>query len=180
MYNLDTLKICKDIFMAFIGPATLTFGGGPSAIPLIQQQVVENYKWLTIEQFTDALALGNSLPGPIATKMGALVGYRVAGWLGAVVALLTTVVPTALAIILLANIYFRFKDASWLKGMMTGVRPVVVILVAQVVWEMSQKSFPNLQTGIIAAVAVIAIAKLNIHPALLIISALCYGGIFLK
>ena len=174
------IKVYWDLFVAFFRPGSLTFGGGPSAIPLMQQEVVENFNWLTIEEFTDALALGNSLPGPIATKMAALVGYKVAGWLGALVSLIAIVVPTALAIILLLNIYIKYKEASWLKGMMVGVRPVVVILIAQTVWSMSQKSFPNITTGIIAALTITAIAMFNIHPAILIVTSLVFGGVFLK
>lgn len=175
-----SIKIYLDIFMAFLRPGTLTFGGGPSAIPLIQEEVVERYGWLTVQEFTDALALGNSLPGPIATKMSALIGYKVSGWLGALIGLVAMVAPTALAIIFLVNSYMKFKEAAWLKGMMTAVRPVVVVLVAQVVWIMGQKSFLSIHTTIIAGVAAIGLMVLKIHPALLIISALCYGGIFLK
>ncbi len=175
-----TAKVYWELFIAFLKPGTLTFGGGPSSIPLMQQEVVENYGWLSIQEFTDALALGNSLPGPIATKMSALIGYKVGGWLGALVGLIATVVPTALAIIFLVNIYIKFKNASWLKGMMTAVRPVVVVLVAQVVWTMSQKSFPNIQTGIIAVVAILAIAIFDLHPVVLIISSLAFGGFYFR
>jgi len=125
-------NIYLDIFKAFLGPGSLTFGGGPSAIPLMQQQVVDKYQWLTAEEFTDALALGNSLPGPIATKMSALIGYKMGGWLGALVGLISTVAPTALAIIFLINIYNSFKDAKWMGGMMKAVRPVVVIMIGMI------------------------------------------------
>lgn len=174
-----SIKVYWDLFQAFFRPGVLTFGGGPSAIPLMQQEVVDKFKWLSVEEFTDALALGNSLPGPIATKMAALVGYKVAGWLGSVVSLLATVVPTALAIILLLNVYLKYKDASWMKGMMKGVRPVVVIMIAESVWTLSQKSFPSITTGIIAVVA-IAATIFKVHPAILIITSLLFGGVFLK
>lgn len=174
------IKVYWELFIAFFRPGSLTFGGGPSSIPLMQQEVVENFKWLTIEEFTDALALGNSLPGPIATKMSALVGYRVGGWLGALTTLFATVVPTALAIILLTNIYMKYKESTWLKGMMIGVRPVVVILIAQTVFSMTKTSFPNIITGIIAILAIVGLATFKIHPAILIIVSLTFGGIYFK
>ena len=69
-----------DIFKAFLGPSSLTFGDGPASIGLMQQVVVEKYQWLTMQEFTDALALGNSLPGPIATKMSALFNRIQSRW----------------------------------------------------------------------------------------------------
>ena len=172
-------KIYWDIFLAFLSPSSLTFGGGPASIGLMQQEVVNNYKWLTMEEFTDALALGNSLPGPIATKMSALIGFRMGGWLGALVGIISTVVPTALAIIFLYSIYNTFKDARWMKGMMTGVRPVIVILIAQAAYKMAPASFTGVTTVIIAILAVIGLEVLHIHPIFLILAALGFGGIFL-
>lgn len=173
------MKTYFDIFIAFLKCGVFGFGGGQATIPLVQQEVVENFQWLSIQEFTDALALGNSLPGPITTKMAALVGYKVAGYLGSVIAILGLVLPSALAIVLLINIYLRFKDAKWLKGMMVGVRPVVVVLIANVVIMMSKKSFPSIQSYIIGALAAVGVFVLDIHPVILIVAALTYGGIFL-
>jgi chromate transporter len=174
------MKNYFDIFMAFLRPGIFGFGGGQATIPLIQQEVVENFNWLSMPEFTDALALGNSLPGPITTKMAALIGYKAGGVVGSLVALAGLILPSAIAIIILLNIYTRFKEARWLKGMMTGVRPVVVILIFNVVMMMAKKSFPNTQTYIIAGVASVAVFVFNVHPVVLIIAALTYGGFFLS
>lgn len=173
-------KLYWDIFKAFLAPSSLTFGGGPASIGLMQQEVVEHYKWLTVKEFTDSLALGNSLPGPIATKMSALIGFKVGGWLGALVGLISTVLPTALAILLLFNIYSTFKDASWMKGMMKAVRPVIVIMIAQAAYKMVPSSITGLTTVVIAIISIIWLEVLKIHPVLLILVALGFGGIFLK
>ncbi len=175
-----SLKLYVDIFKAFLGPGSLTFGGGPSAIPLMQKEVVDNYKWLTAKEFTDALALGNTLPGPIATKMSALIGYELGGWLGAVIGVVSTVLPTALAIIMLMGVYDKFKDAQWMKGMMKAVRPVVVVMIAQAAYKLAPTSFTGITTVVIAILAVIGLEVVKMHPALLIVIALCYGGVFMK
>ena len=168
-----------DLFMAFLRPGIFGFGGGPSSIPLMQQEVVDRYGWMTIEEFTDALAVGNMLPGPIATKMSALIGYQVQGIPGSIIAIIANIGPSAVAAVLLISFYARFRNATWMDGMMRGVRPVVVILVAQVVYMMGRTSFPNIQTYMIAALAVVGLAFFNLHPAVLIVIALAYGGIFL-
>lgn len=156
------------------------FGGGPSVIPLIQQEVVDNYKWLTTEEFTDALAFGNALPGPIATKMAAYVGYKMAGLAGSVTALLGTIVPSAAAMLALAGVYFKYKDAPQIVGILKGVRPVVVILLVQTAWEMGSKSFPNISTWVIALIALIAVFALRVHPIILILASMTYGFFFLS
>lgn len=173
------MKTYLDLFIAFLRCGVFGYGGGQATIPLVQQEVVENFKWLSIQEFTDALALGNSLPGPITTKMAALVGFKTGGYLGAIVAILGLVFPSAIAIVFLMNIYMKFKDARWLKGMMVAVRPVVVILIANVVFMMAKKSFTGIQTYVIGGIAMVAVFVFDIHPVILIVAALTYGGIFL-
>lgn len=172
------MRVYLDIFIAFLRCGIFGYGGGQATVPLVQEEVVETFKWLTMEEFTDALALGNSLPGPITTKLAALVGYRVGGWFGALVGILALVVPSALVMILLLNLYLKYKDSTRLQGMMKGVRPVVVILIANVVLNMGKKSFPNIQTWIIAGIAAVALVVFDLHPIILIIAALIYGGVF--
>lgn len=167
------------LFIAFGRANIFGFGGGPSVIPLIQQEVVANYKWLTTEEFTDALAMGNALPGPIATKMAAYVGYKIAGFWGALAALAGTVVPTAIAMLGLAGLYFKYKDTPQMAGMLKAVRPVVVVLLIQTAWEMGVKSFPLPVTWVIALVAMVLIFQFKLHPIILIVSAMIFGLFFL-
>ncbi len=63
------MKKYIDLFIAFMRCGIFGFGGGQATVPLIQEEVVENYKWLTMEEFIDAQALAQSLPGPVTTKM---------------------------------------------------------------------------------------------------------------
>ena len=79
------------LFLAFFFPNIIGYGGGPATIPLIEHEVVEKYGWMTKSEFSEVLALGNALPGPIATKMAAYIGYDVAGVFGAAIALFATV-----------------------------------------------------------------------------------------
>jgi chromate transporter len=117
--------------VAFAKVGVFGFGGGPSFIPLIQREV-EAHGWLSREAFLDAFAFGNALPGPIATKLAGYVGYRVAGWTGAWVALLGLTVPTIVAIVGLAALYVQHQDSrGW--GFLTGLRPVVIALLVYTV-----------------------------------------------
>ena len=97
-----------DLLVAFARASNLGFGGGPAVVPLIKIEVVERYQWLTNAEFTDALAVGNALPGPIATKLAGYIGYQQAGWLGALVANIGVILPTVLAVILLAGFLMKY------------------------------------------------------------------------
>ncbi len=103
------------IFLAFFIPGIIAYGGGPAAIPLIEYEVVHRYGWLTRVEFGEALAFGNVLPGPIATKMAAYIGYEVGGITGGIVALLATVVPSLLLMIALLSILYRYRDSVRVK-----------------------------------------------------------------
>jgi len=164
-----------DLLIAFARASNLGFGGGPAVIPLIKVEVVERYHWLTNAEFTDALAVVNALPGPILTKLGGYVGYKEAGWLGVFVANIGVILPTALAVILLAGFLMKYSNSPVLKGMLRGVRPVVVVLIAQTALQMSVGSFPNLTTWGIALAAVVALVWLKWHPALIILGSMAFG-----
>ena len=164
-----------DLLIAFTRASNLGFGGGPAVIPLIKIEVVERYHWLTNAQFTDALAVGNALPGPIATKLAGYVGYQVAGWLGVLAALSGTILPTVLAVILLTSFLMKYSNSPILKGMLKGVRPVVVVLIAQTAFDMGIGSFPNLTTWGIAVVTLVLLYWLKLHPALIIVLSMAFG-----
>ena len=86
-------------------------------IPLIQTELVDHYQWYTVEEFGQMLAVANTLPGPIVTKMAGLAGYELGGVGGAFVALFATVAPSLVAMILLLGVLYKFKDSPRVKRM---------------------------------------------------------------
>jgi chromate transporter len=175
------------LFISFAKVGVFGFGGGPSMIPLIQEEVVGARKWLTKEQFLDAFAFGNALPGPIATKLAGHVGYRVSGWLGAIVALLALTVPTILAMIALAAFYLRYQDHPAVVAFLRGVRPMVIALLAVVVWGFAPNALGrppqwarNWTLWLLAAGAFVLSVSYGVHPALLIVAGGLIGMFFLR
>ncbi|TGE33548.1 chromate transporter [Desulfosporosinus sp. Sb-LF] len=171
------LRQIWDIFIAFTRASNLGFGGGPAVVPLIKAEAVDRYKWLDNEEFADALAIGNALPGPIATKMAAYIGYKEAGWLGALAALIGTVAPTVIIVVLLGSLIMKYSNSPELKAMLEAVRPVVVVLVADTAYDMGKKSFPTTSTWGIAVVTVALLYLTNIHPAIIIVVSMLFGWI---
>lgn len=168
-----------ELFVGFFRATIVGYGGGPATIPLIEAEAVDHYHWLTPEEFANALAVGNSLPGPIATKVAGFVGYHVAGWPGAFTALTATVAPTVLIMIGLYTLLNRFSDSPVIKGMISGVRPVVWILF--VTLALDYISFVRApQTIAIAVLAFVAIYLLKWHPVFAVLFGLVIGGVFLR
>lgn len=168
------------LFVAFLRASNLGFGGGPAIIPLIQAEVVDNYHWMTNAQFADTIAVTNALPGPIATKIAAYLGYQVASWPGVIVALVATILPTVLLLIILGNILAKYSQSETLKAAMKGVRPVVAALLFYFACGMGIDAFHITQaidfaTIAIAAGAGMALYFFNVHPVLLIILSMGIG-----
>lgn len=159
------------ILWTFTKIGLLGFGGGPAFIPLIQEEVVEVNGWLTTEEFIDTLAIGNTLPGPIATKMAAYTGWKIGGPIGAIMAVLGTVGPSMILMIILMVSLNQLKDDPRVQGVLQGIRPAVVALLAWTAWSIAPKSIKNVPQAILAVATFIAIAAFNIHPAIAIIVA---------
>ncbi|GER72924.1 putative transporter YwrA [Weizmannia acidilactici] len=161
----------RDIFMAFCRAGLLGFGGGLSAIPLMHREVVKVYKWMGDEEFSDILALANTLPGPINTKMSGYLGYRVRGIPGMLVALVGTVVPTVILMIVFLTALNAYKDKPWVQGMSKAVVTVAGVMLGMLTWGFVKKSIEAigwLLTMIVMAAGVVVMVVLGIHPAFLI------------
>jgi chromate transporter len=172
-----------DLFLAFFRVGILGYGGGPSSIPLVHKEVVDKYKWMDSDEFSDILALGNALPGPIATKMAGYIGYRVGGIFGMVNALAATIIPTIILMILLLTVLNSYKDEPWVKGMAEAVVPVVAVMLAVLTWDfIKQSGTSNLGwkwTLIALAASLLLLQFLHLHPAILIF-ALLLGALLKK
>jgi len=172
-----------DIFLAFFIPGILGYGGGPASIPLIENEVVDRYGWLTTQQFSEVLAIGNALPGPIAPKMAGYIGYMEGGWLGATVGIFATVAPSLLLMIMLLSLILKYKDSPKVKLMSTLVRPTIAVLLGVMTYSFFADSYEGIgswQTVGIGIVSLILLEKLKVHPVYVITGALVYGGIFLS
>lgn len=169
------MKTNADIFAAFFRVGMLGFGGGPSAIPLFQQEVVKKYKWMSEDDFGDTLALANTMPGPIATKMAGYIGYRVNGLVGCIVALVASIIPTVLLMIIFLGVLQQYKDLDWVNGMSDAVVPVVGVMLAILTLDFLKKSGDSLgwfRAVLYVAISLVLMEILNVHPAVLIVAIL--------
>lgn len=174
------VKDLWDLIVGFGRAGLLGYGGGPSSIPLVENEAVNNFGWLTREEFGEILAMGNALPGPIATKMAGYIGYKVAGVMGAVAAVAATVVPTILIMVLLVVPLLKYKDVPFIKGMISGVKPVIFVMLAMLAFDFSKFAFAGTLSFGIAVVSFAAIYYFQINPGWVVLAALLTGGFFFR
>jgi len=133
---LAYLALLLKLFLVFSKVGLLAWGGGPSMIPLMQQEVLAQ-GWLTPEGFIDALALGNALPGPIATKMSIYVGYEQAGIPGAIAAVSGTIAPSGVLMLILAA-FLLGQKTPLIDAALTAVRPAVIGLLIWTAYDLGE------------------------------------------
>ncbi|WP_123041462.1 chromate transporter [Cohnella candidum] len=174
------------LFLAFGTATLLGYGGGPSIIPLYEHQVVGRYRWLTSDDFGQALAFGNALPGPIATKLAAYIGFKVAGWAGAAAALIAVVLPTALVMILLAGVMLKLTGNPIIKGMIRGIQPVIFVMMAMLAYDFAKYMFKPVPGAaaflpfLIGAFFFVLVQYYQVNAVWGILLALAAGGLFLR
>ncbi len=170
------------IFSAFFIPGILGYGGGPASIPLVENEVVGRYGWLSTSEFSEMLAMGNTLPGPIATKMAGYIGYDQGGVLGAAVGVFATVAPSLILMIGLLGLLMKYKESPRVKRMTVVIRPVIAVLLGLMTYDFLFSSYEGAglwQTIFIGLVSFVLMEKFKVHPAYVIAGSLVYGGIFL-
>ncbi|GAA0367517.1 chromate transporter [Bacillus horti] len=171
-------KLQRDIFIAFFRSSMLGYGGGPSTIPLVHKEVVEQYKWMDDNEFSDVLALGNTLPGPINTKMSGYIGYRVGGIVGLLNATIATVLPTVILMIVLIGFLASLRDSPIVQGMTQAIGPVVGVMLLTLAYsffKQSQKGLGWTATILLGVISLVSYQFLHLHPAILIGVLLIYG-----
>lgn len=116
------MSILWRLFLAFLKVGVLGYGGGPGSIGLIQDA---SRGFMPASEFAEVLAIGQALPGPIATKLAAAVGFRAAGWPGAFVALLAVVLPSLVLFFALYRLLLAYAKNSYVAGAVHATVPIV-------------------------------------------------------
>lgn len=168
------------LFLSIFKIGAFTFGGGYAMIPLIEKEVVGNKGWITKEEFVDILVVSQSLPGALAINTSIFLGYKIAGVLGAIVALLAVILPSFFIILIIAVFFMQFRDNYYVNAAFKGITAAVPMLVLVGAISLSKGLEKNIRTGITIIIGLIALAFFNIHPVLVIILSGLYGIIFLR
>ncbi len=122
--------IYLELFWSFFQIGLFSVGGGYAAMPIIEHQVVELHGWMTMQEFVDIITISQMTPGPIAVNSATFVGIQIAGLPGAIIATLGCIFPSCIIVLTLAWVYSRYRNLSVVQGVLGGLRPAVVAMIA--------------------------------------------------
>lgn len=117
------------LFFAFIQVGLFSVGGGYAAIPLIQEQIVNIYSLMSLEEFSDLITIAEMTPGPISINSSTFVGTRLAGPLGAIICTLGCIIPSFIICLTLAHFYYKYRNLGGMQTVLSSLRPAVVALI---------------------------------------------------
>ncbi|AUG56998.1 chromate transporter [Acetivibrio saccincola] len=153
-----------EIFITFFKIGAFTLGGGYAMLPLIEKEAVENKKWLNREEILDMFAIMQSLPGIIAVKSSAFIGYKKAGIRGAFFAAVGVTLPSFLIILLIAQLLLSLRDNIYVQKIFAGVRAGVTALILVTAIRLAKSALKGYISILIAIASFILIVFLNVHP----------------
>ncbi|MGL5616661.1 MAG: chromate transporter [Sarcina sp.] len=168
------------MFLSFFKIGAFTFGGGYAMIPIIEKEFVENKNWISKEEFMDSLVIAQSIPGPMAVNCSVFVGYKVGKIKGALAAVLGTVLPSVLIILLVASVLTGIRDNKFVDLGFKGISAAVPVLVLVAITSLSKSVKKNSRNIIICIVMSILLIFFNLSPAIAIVVGLVYGALFCR
>ncbi|MBW6410426.1 chromate transporter [Clostridium weizhouense] len=174
------MKKMLEMFIAFFKIGAFTFGGGYAMIPLIEQEVVINKKWIDKDEFMDILVVSQSLPGALAVNCSLFIGQKIGGMIGQIIAVLAVTLPSFFIILIIAGIFIQFRDNYFVNLAFKGINAAVPMLVLFGVISLSKGIKKNLNTLLMIILGLIALIIFDIHPVIVILASAIYGMIFLR
>lgn len=154
-----------ELALVFLRLGTVAFGGPAAHLAMMRTEFVDRRRWLTGEEFLDLVGASNLIPGPGSTEVALFIGMRRAGWVGLVLAGVFFILPAALIVSAFAWAYVRLghlpQTAGLLAGVLHGIKPVIITVVAQALWTLGRTALKTRQMAVLGAAGL----------------ALCFAGI---
>lgn len=169
-----------EMFISIFKIGAFTFGGGYAMIPLIEQEIVNNKKWMSKDEFMDILVISQSFPGALAVNCSTFVGYKIAGPIGGIVAILAVILPSFFIIITVAIFFIQFRNNVYVNKVFNGINAAVPVLVLIAVVSLSKGVKKNYANLLVMVTSLILLTIFNINPVIVILLGALYGIKFLK
>ncbi|UOQ42877.1 chromate transporter [Halobacillus salinarum] len=141
--NKVTPCTLASIFFTFLKISPLTFGGGITMVPHIENEMVRKRKWFTTWEIPEILAVAQSAPGSIAINASIYIGFKVKGVKGSISAILGMLLPASTITILLTYLVFKFQDFSLFSDALAGIRPAIIGLIFFAAFKIGRTSITN-------------------------------------
>ncbi|MGF2037844.1 MAG: chromate transporter [Nostoc sp. CmiVER01] len=151
-----------ELATVFLRLGAIAFGGPAAHIAMMDNEVVNHRQWMSRQKLLDLLGITNLIPGPNSTELAIHIGYERAGWRGLLVAGSCFILPAMLIVWALAAIYARYQTVPQVEWLLYGIKPVIIAIVIQAVWNLGKKAAKDVPTIIAGIVGIAAyLAGLN-------------------
>ena len=165
-----------EIAKTFLTIGTIGFGGGLAIIALMQEYCVIRKKWLSIEEFSHGIALGQFL-GPFATNASIFIGYRLRGFIGGLTALVSFLAPSIIIVIILSALYVNYHKIPSLQLALKSINPVVIALILSAAFQMGKDKIKSLEPILLVLITIFFSLFLKMQVFAILLIALVYGYI---
>ncbi|WP_310444639.1 chromate transporter [Tissierella sp.] len=159
------------MFISFFKIGAFSFGGGYAMLPMIEEEIIQVHGWLTAVEFIDILAIAEMTPGPIAINSATFLGYKVGGVLGSMTATFAVVLPSFIVMSLIVHFISKFKDSPYTKWVFSGIRPVVLGLIAAAAVTVGKNAFIDIKAVVISIIIFVLVTFKKFNPILAIVLA---------
>ncbi len=158
------------ILLTFFKVGAFTFGGGYAILPVIQQEVVENKKWVTQKDFADILIITQGMPGQLALNSAIQIGIRLRGNAGGLIGALGVTAPSVIILLIIAAfIYPVVRHNEYVQAVFYGIRPAVVALIAAAAIKMGREILQGWKAVVLCAVLLVVAIVSQVHPILVLL-----------
>ena len=167
----------KTLFLSTLYLSAFTFGGGYVIITLLKNKFVDELKWISEEEMLDYVAIAQSSPGPIAVNGAIVIGYKICGFPGILVAVLGAIIPPFVILTVISAFYAAFKTNPYIQSLLFGMKAGVSAVIVSVVWDMAFGIVKKKDVLLIVIMAAAFILNyyLKVNVILIIVATLIIG-----
>ena len=166
----------SELAFVFSKLGVIAFGGPAAHIAMMEDEFVRKRRWITEEGFLDRVAAASLIPGPSSTEVGIFIGHSLRGWAGLVVAGSCFIIPSAILVSLIAAAYVRFGSLPQAEGILRTVKPVVIAIILQALWNLG-RTVAKTRVLILIGVASAVLNFVGGSPLLVLVFAGASSGI---
>ena len=130
----------REVSLLFLKLGAFSFGGPAAYIAIMQRETVRERHWIDDQEFLDLVGATNLIPGPNATEIAIHLGLKRAGWKGFLSAGILFIIPGMLATMLLAWAYVQYGSLPQIRWVLYGIKPVVIAVILQALWDLGRKA----------------------------------------
>ncbi|MFC4023505.1 chromate transporter [Oceanobacillus longus] len=163
------------LFLTFLKISPITFGGGYATLTLIEKEVVQKHKWFTSSEIINMLAIAQTAPGAVLVNSAIIIGYRVAGIKGLISALLGSILPTSIIVIMIYTSFKVWGDNPIVKSAFHGISATVIAMILYAGYTVAKKVFHNTTSILISVISFFVLLIFNINPIIVILFGITCG-----